>query len=86
MTAADLKKQEAKESKKNNKIFNSAKANSPQINCTLPNVANEPNVNHNSSGKIIDSGGVNLGYIHEESNSHQLSSLKTSDPRTQDKR
>lgn len=94
MTSAALKKQQEAEESKNNcqkgaKLFNNMVENSPQKNSNLAAGVNKLiSTNHNSknSGKIIDSGGVNLGYIHNESNSHHQSSLKTSDPRTQDKR
>lgn len=93
MTNAAIKKQEAEESKNNcqkgSNLFNHMVEHPGQKNSNLAAGLNKLNsTNHNSknSGKIIDSGGVNLGYIHNESNSHHQSSLKTSDPRTQDKR
>jgi len=47
---------------------------------------NSSNHSCRNSGKIIDSGGVNLGYIDDESKHHSQSHSTSSDSRNEDKR
>lgn len=91
------KQKEAEASNHNNikkqKQVNNVKENSALKNSNSPakymvGMKNLNSSNHNSktSGKIIDSGGVNLGYIDDETNSYRRSNLQTSDSRNEDKR
>lgn len=47
---------------------------------------NSSNFKSKNSGKILDSGGINLGYIDDECNSHLQTNIKSSDSRNKDKR
>ncbi|XP_054269078.1 uncharacterized protein LOC128990629 [Macrosteles quadrilineatus] len=93
--AALEKKKEAEEAKNNKKqqVLNHLNQNSAVKNCNQPvkytadaNNINCSNHSSKSIGNIIDSGGVNLGFIDDESSSYKHSNLKSSDSRTEDKR
>ncbi|KAG8298219.1 hypothetical protein J6590_018623 [Homalodisca vitripennis] len=99
LTPAAIEKQrEAEEinnaSHKTSKIKNNVKENSSAVkNCNPPvkyttgvNNLNSSNHNSKNSRKVIDSGGVNLGYIDDESNSYRQSYLNSTDSRNEDKR
>lgn len=97
LTSAAIEKQKEAEEISNNHHKNKLKINiienSPLKNSTSPvkytvglkNV-NSSNCKSKNSGKILDSGGINLGYIDDECNSHLQTNIKSSDSRNEDKR